>query len=82
MREDCQRLEPSLFGDVSVTLISSTERGETADVDVSIVTTTGGGLFGPEEYREDARFGLVRDATGWVIETVPSRLAICLGSTS
>lgn len=83
VREECQRLEPSLFGDVSVILLSTTERDDSADVEVSIVTTTGGaGLFGPEEYREDATFGLVRDATGWVIEAVPSRLAICLESAS
>ncbi|WP_347754428.1 hypothetical protein [Agrococcus sp. ProA11] len=47
-------------------------------MDVSIVTSTGGGLFGPAEYREDATFDLVREGSDWVVETAPWQLAICL----
>lgn len=80
VREDCERLEPGLFGDVRVTLVSTTERGDTADVEVSVVTTTGGGLLGPSEYQEDATFGLVREASGWAIETAPWQFAVCVES--
>lgn len=80
-RDGCERLEPGLVDDVRVTLVSTTERGDSADVEVSIVTSSGGGLLGPSEYREDATFGLVREASGWAIEAVPWQFAICVEST-
>ena len=80
-RDGCERLEPGLVDDVRVTLVATTERGDSADVEVSIVTSSGGGLLGPSEYREDATFGLVREASGWAIEAVPWQFAICVEST-
>lgn len=77
VREDCERLEPAGMENVRVTLAATTERGDTADVDVSIVTTSGGGLLGPSEYREDASFALVRAGSGWLIETAPWQFAVC-----
>ncbi|WP_405216090.1 hypothetical protein [Agrococcus sp. Ld7] len=74
---ECERLESGPLDDVRVTLLSTTERERSADVDVSIVTTSGGGLLGPSEYREDASFGLVRADSGWQIETAPWQFAIC-----
>ncbi|BDZ63112.1 hypothetical protein [Agromyces mangrovi Wang et al. 2018] len=77
--DDCQRVENYGFGDadVRVVLVSSTEDGSTADVRVSIVTTYGGGLFGPDEYRTDGRFDLQRVDGEWRIESAPWELAVC-----
>lgn len=80
VRDDCERIGQGTLDDMRVTLVSTTERGDTADVDVSIVTSTGGGLFGPAEYREDASFDLVREGSDWVVETAPWQLAICMQS--
>lgn len=78
VRDDCERSEPGSTDDVRVTLASTTERSDSAAVDVSIVTTTGGGLLGPSEYREDATFDLVRTSSGWVIESAPWQFSICM----
>src|SRR5690606_32090176 len=40
--DECERLESGPLDDVRVTLLSTTERESSADVDVSIVTTAGG----------------------------------------
>lgn len=77
VRADCERIETGAFDDVRVTLVATTEREGTADVHVSIVTTSGG-LFGPSEYREDANFGLVREGSDWLIETTPWQFTICM----
>lgn len=80
VRDDCERIGQGTLDDMRVTLVSTTERGDSADVDVSIVTSSGGGLFGPTEYREDASFDLVREGSDWVVETAPWQLAICMQS--
>jgi hypothetical protein len=77
VRSDCEGIEAGMSDDVRVTLNATTERDGTADVDVSIVST-GGGLLGTSEYREDARFDLVREGAGWRIETTPWQFTICL----
>jgi cobalamin biosynthesis protein CobD/CbiB len=80
-RDGCERLEPGSLDDVRVTLADTVERDGTADVDVSIVTTSGGGLFGPSEYREEATFDLERTESGWRIASAPWQLAICAQAT-
>jgi hypothetical protein len=54
-----------------VTLVSTTERVESADVTVSITTSYDGGLFGGSEYTEDATFDLVSVNGDWLIESTP-----------
>ena len=78
VRDDCERLDPGPLDDVRVALESTTERGDTADVDVSVVTTSRGGLFGPAEYRSEESFGLVREGEVWAIETAPWQFAVCM----
>lgn len=78
VRDGCERLDPGPLDDVRVALEATTERGDTADVDVSVVTTSSGGLFGPSEYRSEESFGLVREAEGWVIDSAPWQFAVCM----
>ncbi|WP_235563963.1 hypothetical protein [Arthrobacter sp. Soil763] len=61
----------------SVVLISTTERGETATVRVSIVRGTGEGPFGPAEYAEEAAIGLVKSGGTWLINDLPYSLQTC-----
>ncbi|WP_353810073.1 hypothetical protein [Agromyces sp. SYSU T00194] len=72
----CERVEP-YEDDVRVALVSATDRGDTASVEVTIITSYSGGLFGPDEYRSDGRFSLVRSGDGWLIESAPWELAVC-----
>ncbi|GAA1060461.1 hypothetical protein [Agromyces bracchium] len=75
--EDCVRMP---FGDragMRVTLVDTTERDDTADVDVLIVTTFDSGPFGSSEYEEPGVFDLVRVGGEWRIEVAPWPLAIC-----
>lgn len=77
LREDCEQIDPGDQSGVRVTFVATTERGDTADVKVSVVTT-GGGLFGQTEYQSDEVFELVREGSAWVIETAPWQFATCI----
>ncbi|WP_438853586.1 nuclear transport factor 2 family protein [Agromyces sp. M3QZ16-3] len=75
--DGCVRLP---FGDragTRVTLVDTTERDDSADVDVLIVTTFDSGPFGSSEYEEPGVFDLVRVDGDWRIEVAPWPLAIC-----
>ncbi|GLI28765.1 hypothetical protein ARHIZOSPH14_30070 [Agromyces rhizosphaerae] len=76
LAESCERVE-RFDDEVRVSLVATTERESSADVEVAIVTTYGGGLFGPDEYRSDGSFDLVRVDDEWRIESVPWELAVC-----
>jgi len=78
LQDGCDRVDPGRLDDVRVTLQSTTERGDSADVRVSVVTTSSGGLFGPSEYQSDEIFRLVRVGSGWAIETAPWQLTVCM----
>ncbi|WP_430647154.1 hypothetical protein [Agromyces sp. GXS1127] len=75
--EECVRIPLGEPDGMRVTLVETTERDDTADVDVLIVTTYGGGPFGSNEYEERGTFDLVRVDGEWRIETAPWPLAIC-----
>lgn len=77
LADSCQRIEPGPVQDMRVTLVSSTEREDSADVRVLIVTSYEGGLFGSSEYEEEAVFDLVADGDGWLIESAPWSLSVC-----
>lgn len=75
--DPCERTGIGPVDDVRVTLVSTTERDDTADVNVLIVTSYDGGVFGSSEYEEEAVFDLVAADGGWLIESAPWSLAIC-----
>lgn len=77
LQADCERAETNTMDGVRLVLESTTERDDTAQVDVSIVYASDGGIFGPSEYRSEERFGLVREGTRWAIETTPWQFTIC-----
>lgn len=62
-----------------VVLISTTERGDTATVKVSIVHDAGEGPFGPSEFSEEGVIGLVKVAGKWMINDLPYSLQTCAG---
>jgi hypothetical protein len=74
----CERIEPYLSDGMRVTHVSTTERDDTADVQVLISTSSQGGLFGPSQYEEEAEFDLVKDDGRWLIETSPYQLTVCV----
>lgn len=75
--EDCEKLERPTTENIRVTLVSTTERAESADVKVSIVTSYEGGPFGSSEYEEQGVFDLVKVDDEWLIDTTPWPLTIC-----
>lgn len=62
-----------------VVLVSTTERGETATVKISIVHSSAEGPFGPSEFAEDAVVVLVKVAGKWMINELPYSLQTCTG---
>jgi hypothetical protein len=64
---------------VRVVLISTTERDDSAQVRVSLVSSGGGGPFGPSEYEMEDRFALVKSGGRWLIEQAPYQLVSCTG---
>jgi hypothetical protein len=79
---ECAGEAPSITDDIRVTLRGTTERDTTADVRVSIVTTyDGAGPFGPNEYRSDDAFDLVKVDGAWLIDRAPWQLAVCPAGT-
>ena len=74
---DCTDFDRGPTDNIRVTLVSTTERAESADVKVSIVTTYGSGPFGADEYETAGVFDLVTVDGTWLIEDAPFELAIC-----
>lgn len=62
-----------------VTLVGTTERGNSADVRVLITSTEGGGPFGSSEYQSEDVFDLVRTGDKWLINHAPWQLMVCTG---
>lgn len=77
--DPCQRIGPTASEGVSVTHVSTTEREDTADVRVLIVTSYEGGLFGSSQYEEEVDFDLVKVGDRWLIESTPWQFAVCSG---
>lgn len=75
--DPCTRIETGPMDDVRVTLASTTERDDSADVRVLITISYEGGLLGSSDYEEEGDFDLVRADGGWLIESTPWPLAIC-----
>jgi len=75
--DDCDTLESESTDNLRVTLVSTTERDDTADVRVSITTIYENGPFGIDEQEFEDDFDLVRIDGDWLIEGVPWPLTVC-----
>lgn len=60
-----------------VTLVSTTERADSADVRVAIARSDGTGPFGSPEYETEDVFDLVKVGDRWLVQTAPWQLTIC-----
>jgi hypothetical protein len=60
-----------------VTLVSTTERADSADVRVAIARSDGTGPFGSPEYETEDVFDLVKVGDKWLVQTAPWQLTIC-----
>lgn len=78
--DPCEPVGAGPVEDMRVTLASTTERDDTADVRVLITVTYEGGLLGSSDYEEEGEFDLVRADDGWLIESTPWQLTVCTGS--
>lgn len=77
LADDCDRVSPP-SDDLRVTLLETTEREDTARVRVLMVTVYGTGPLGADEYESEESFDLVRVDDGWLIETAPWQLTVCV----
>lgn len=77
LQSACEETDPGSLSDVRLVLSKTTERDRTADVEVEVVNSSTGGLFGPSEYRSEERFGLVEEDGRWAIEAAPWQFTIC-----
>ena len=77
LADECERIEPGPVDRMRVSLVSTTERDDTDDVDVLITISYEGGLFGSSDYEEESSFDLVRVDDAWLIETTPWQLTVC-----
>lgn len=76
LREQCDDIEPYERDNTRVTLAGTTERGDTATVEVMVTRTAGAGL-GATDYTSEERFQLERDGGDWVIDGTPWQFSIC-----
>ncbi|UZX03331.1 hypothetical protein F8G81_12470 [Arthrobacter sp. CDRTa11] len=63
-----------------VVLVSTSERGDSATVRVSIVHSSPGGPFGPSEFEMEEAFSLVKDGGRWKVNQAPYQLMSCGGA--
>ncbi|MBG6239859.1 hypothetical protein IWX78_002849 [Mycetocola sp. CAN_C7] len=75
VQDECGTVENFASDDIRMTLVSTSLRDDSADVDV-LITTGGGGPFG-SEYSYEESFRLVKAGEGWRVETAPWELAVC-----
>ncbi|HZK58575.1 MAG TPA: hypothetical protein VFC59_01710 [Cryobacterium sp.] len=81
LRAQCDRFENASTDNMRITLDSTTERADSADVNVTVVTFfEGGGPFGPTENEVAENFNLVKINGDWFISTTPWDLTICSNS--
>ncbi len=60
-----------------VTLVSTTERADSADVRVAIAMSDGTGPFGSPVFETEDVFDLVKVGDRWLVQTAPWQLTIC-----
>lgn len=77
-QDRCQPGERSTPNDnMRITLASTTIRGDTADVVITMTTTYDGGPFGSSSYDSDGTVSLVKTDGSWRIESAPWELTVC-----
>ncbi len=76
--ESCDPV-PSNTDDYRLTLLETTEREESARVDVLITAVYGTGPLGASESEYEESFDLVKDGDDWLIAFAPWELTICEG---
>lgn len=76
--DSCTRV-PARSEDYRLTLLETTEREDTARVDVLIATVYESGPLGTSEYEYEEAFDLVKDGDTWLIDAAPWELTICEG---
>lgn len=79
LRARCEKFTNTSVDNVRITLVSTTERTESADVKVSLATSSDqGGPFGTSsEYATEEVFDLVKVDGKWFISTTPWSLTVC-----
>ena len=77
IRADCDRPDVTGADDLTVNLVATKLRADSADVTVSLVRSTGNGPFGNAEYQYEDSFDLVQEDGAWRIERSPWQLTIC-----
>lgn len=75
--DECDTFDSETTDNLRVTLVSTTQRDDTADVRVLITTIYENGPFGIDEQEFQDDFDLVRIDGEWLIEGVPWPLNIC-----
>jgi hypothetical protein len=78
-RNKCTAEARPVARNLRVTLVSTIERPESADVRVLITVSEPGGPFGSAEYQVEDVFDLVRSGNGWLVDTAPWQLTVCPG---
>ncbi|MFE4542979.1 hypothetical protein [Arthrobacter sp. NPDC056727] len=73
----CTQMERPGAGGLRVTLVSTIEHADTAEVHVVLATSNGGGPFGNSEYETEAVFNLERVNGNWLVATAPWQFTIC-----
>ena len=79
LADDCERQQPGT-DDLRVTLVETTEREDSARVEVIVATVYESGPFGTNEYRSEEAFDLVRVGGQWYVDAAPWQLMICFDS--
>ncbi len=76
---ECDEFESGTTDNIRVTLVSTTERSNSADVKVVIITSFGDGPFGSSDYESEEVFDLVKKGSEWKINRTPYQLTLCTG---
>jgi hypothetical protein len=79
--ESCEPI-PGGTDDLRITLLETTESGDTARVRVIVVTDYGSGPFGGGEYESEEAFELEKVDGDWLVRTAPWQLAVCVGGAA
>ena len=80
--EPCREEEHPAEDNLRVSLVSTRDRGSTAEVTVSVVSFQPGGPFGSSEYESEETFELSKVGDTWLIDTAPWRLRVCVGGSA
>lgn len=74
--DSCEEV-PAGTEDVRVTLLETTEREDSARVEVLVATVYGSGPLGTSEYEYESAFRLVKVGDDWRIRSAPWEFVVC-----